>query len=56
MPVDLRQHLAAGRHVPGVFILNPTMTLGETADELALIWSASSADEYLDVLHYLPLT
>jgi Domain of unknown function (DUF5615) len=34
MPVHLREHLAAGRHVPGIFTLNPDMTLGEMADEL----------------------
>jgi hypothetical protein len=28
MPVHLSEHLAAGRHVPGIFILNPAMSLG----------------------------
>ncbi|NEP76788.1 MAG: hypothetical protein F6K17_04575 [Okeania sp. SIO3C4] len=35
-------HLTAGRHVPGIFILNPKMSVGETIDELILIALASS--------------
>ena len=56
MPVHLRDHLAAGQHVSGIFILNPQMTLGETADELILIWGASRAEEYFDQLRYLPIS
>ncbi len=54
MPVHLSDHLAAGRHIPGIFVLNPKFTIGETADELALIWGASEAEEYFDQLWYLP--
>lgn len=56
MPVHLQEHLAAGRHVPGIFTLNPQMTMGETADELILIRGASEAEEYIDQLHYLPVS
>lgn len=56
MPVHLREHLAAGRHMPDIFTLNPNMTIGETADELVLIWGASEAEEYADQLNYLPLS
>jgi hypothetical protein len=56
MPVHLRNHLAAGRHVPGIFILNPNMSMGETIDELTLIWSVSEAEEYADQLNYLPIS
>jgi len=56
MPIHLRDHLAAGRHVPGIFILNSNMTMGETIDELILIWSASDSDEYADQLRYLPVS
>ncbi len=55
MPVHLRDHLAAGLHVPGIFILNPGMTMGETVEELALIWDASEPEEYVDLLTYLPM-
>jgi hypothetical protein len=56
MPVHLRDHLAAGRHVPGIFILNPKMTMGQTAEELAVIWGASEPEEHLDLVHFLPIT
>ena len=56
IPQHLRDHLAEGRHVPGIFELNPDMGIGETIEELLLIWSASDADEYQDVLIYLPLS
>ena len=56
MPVHLRAHLAAGHHVPGILVLNPSMTMGATIDELLLIWGASEAKEYRDLLLYLPLT
>jgi len=55
MPDHLRDHLAAGHHFPGMFTLNRKMSLGETIEELALIWGASNPDEYTDQLNYLPL-
>ena len=43
MPVHLSDHLEAGNHMPGIFILSDSMSLGETAAELHLIWAASTA-------------
>ena len=56
MPVHLQDHLDAGHHAPGIFALNPNMTIGETAEELVLIWGASEAEEYIDQINYLPLS
>jgi len=56
MPVHLRDHLLAGRHVPGIFILHNKMSLGETVDELALIWLATEPDEYTDLISFLPVS
>ena len=56
MPVHLRDHLLAGRHVPGIFILHNKMSLRETVDELALIWLATEPDEYTDLIGYLPVS
>jgi hypothetical protein len=56
MPVHLNDHLAADRHVPGIFILNPSMSHGETIDELALICGASEPDEYMDQIRHLPIS
>lgn len=55
MPLHLRDHLAAGHHIPGIFILRRQMTMGEIVDELTLIWEAAESEEYSDVLTYLPL-
>ncbi len=56
MPVHLRDHLAEGRHVPGIFELNQNMSVGDTIDELLLIWAASYEDEYRDTITYLPVS
>jgi hypothetical protein len=55
MPDHLRDHLAAGWHVPGIFTLNANMSIGETIEELALVWGASKPDEFADQIVYLPL-
>ncbi len=55
MPPHLAEHLAQCRHVPGIFILNPSMSVGETIEELILIAQASRDDEYQDYITHLPL-
>lgn len=56
MPQHLAEHLAQSRHVPGIFILNPKMSIGETIDELILIAGTSEDNEYQDSIRYLPIT
>jgi hypothetical protein len=56
MPRHLNDHLALGQHVPGILVINPTMTIGQLIDELMLIAGASEANEYRDLILYLPLT
>ena len=56
MPQHLQVHLSEGRHSSGILELNPSMSIGETIEELVLIWSASDIDEYRDKLLYLPIT
>ena len=56
MPGHLQAHLAAGRHVPGILVLPPDMTIGVVLEQLLLVWGASEAEEYRDLLLYLPLT
>ncbi len=56
MPGHLRDHLAAGRHIPGIFLLNEDMSLGETVEELVLIAGASFPEEYQDQIRHLPIT
>ncbi len=56
MPVHLADHIAQGRHVPGIFILNADLSLGQNLDELMLIAEGSFAQEYQDQIVFLPLT
>jgi hypothetical protein len=56
MPTHLRDHAAEGRHVPGVFILNPNMSIGAIIEELILIGAAADQDEYQDGIEFLPVS
>ncbi|NJL03002.1 MAG: DUF5615 family PIN-like protein [Spirulinaceae cyanobacterium SM2_1_0] len=53
MPVHLTAHLEAGRHIPGIFILNSTLSMGETIELLILLAEASFDDEYQDLIVHL---
>jgi len=55
MPVHLADHIAQGRHVPGIFILNSNLSIGENLEELILIAECSFEDEYQDKIEFLPL-
>lgn len=55
MPVHLADHIAEGRHVPGILILSANLSIGETLDELTLIARAAFDDEYQDQIVNLPL-
>ena len=54
MPQHLRDHLAAGHHVPGIFTLRPRASIGQIIDDLLLIWEASRPDEYRDQIVHIP--
>jgi hypothetical protein len=56
MPPHLQDHLAQGRKVPGILVLNPKMGVGETIEELLLIWGASEGEEYADRIAFLPVS
>jgi hypothetical protein len=56
MPAHLQDHLGAGGHIPGIFVLRPDWGIGETIDELVLIWEASLPGEYRDQMRYLPIS
>ncbi len=53
MPVHLAEHIALGRHIPGIFILNDKLTIGQAIDKLILIAEASFDDEYQNQILYL---
>jgi len=45
--------MAAGQHVPGIFIINSKMTIGQTVDALALIWLEDQPENYTDLIIFL---
>lgn len=55
MPRHLRDHLAAGHRMPGIFMLNPSMSLSATAEHLLFIAGISSDDDHRDRIQFLPL-
>jgi hypothetical protein len=55
MPVHLQDHLEQGHHIPGIFQLNPNLTIGETIEELVLAALVYIEGEYADIISYLPL-
>ncbi len=56
MPVHLADHITQGRHVPGIFILNSALSMGQNLDELILVAQGSFDGEYQDQIVNLPLT
>jgi|CXWL01.1.fsa_nt_gi hypothetical protein len=48
-------HLVKGGHFNGVFRIRPDTTANQLADEMYLLWSASEAEEWRDVIAWLPL-
>ena len=55
MPVHLADHIANGRHVPGIFILNSNLSIGDNLEELIIIAECYFEDEYQDTIEFLPL-
>jgi hypothetical protein len=53
MPVHLKRHLEAGRHVPGIIQLNPKLSVGDNIAQLRLIWELGDENDYLDSIKYL---
>lgn len=55
MPVHLADYITQGRHIPGIFILNDNLSIGQTIDELILIAEGSFDDKYQDQIIHLPV-
>ncbi len=51
--LHLKDHLAADRHVPGIIMLNDSLSMGETIEALGEIWISDRPDKYLDQIIYL---
>lgn len=54
MPQHIADHYDKGGQLPGVFLLRPSTPFPQIVDALHLIWEASEADEYQNVILYIP--
>ncbi len=55
MPVHLTDHLARGRHIPGILTVDITHDMARNLDDLILIALVAASDEYRNRIAYLPL-
>jgi len=51
--LHLADHLAEGRHIPGIFLLNAKLSIGQNIRQLIFIAEASFDDEYQDQIVHL---
>jgi predicted nuclease of predicted toxin-antitoxin system len=55
MPGHISTHQAGGRHTCGVVLIRASMSWQQIADDLLLIWSATTVDYWRDRLEWIPL-
>ena len=55
MPLHLAAHLEEGRHIAGVIWIRPRIGLGQIIEELRLIWTVATEDDFQDRLLFIPL-
>lgn len=56
MPVHLHEHVMAERSVPGIFLMSSQLSMGDTIEELVLIWEFSEPGDYRNQIIYLPIS
>jgi len=54
MPAHLEAHWSLGRQIWGLFWLRPNLPLNKAAEELNLIWEISEAEEWINVISWIP--
>jgi hypothetical protein len=54
MPEHLEAYWATGGQIWGLFWIRPSATIGELAQELFTIWETSEAEEWIDILDWIP--
>jgi hypothetical protein len=54
MPRHVADHLAAGHHTWGVFMLKQRLPISRYVDDIILLWAASEAEEWQDRTGNLP--
>ena len=54
MPAHLELHWQQGRQIWGLLWVRPNTSIGQLAQALQLIWSASEAEEWINQLDWIP--
>jgi hypothetical protein len=54
MPTHFAEFLSAGRSSPGVFLVKQRTPLAAVIDELVLIWTASTPDDWTNQIVEIP--
>ena len=55
MPVHLQAHISEGRHIPGIFILNVSMSIPQIVEELTLIWELADPEMFINQIRFMPI-
>jgi hypothetical protein len=53
MPIHLKDHLTAGHHISGIFVLRGRMSIGQVLDALGTIWLSAESVDYTDQITYV---
>ncbi len=56
MPVHLKDRIEAGKYANGIITLNDGLSLGAVIEELAAIWQATSLEDHVNLIRYLPIS
>jgi hypothetical protein len=54
MPEHLAAHWAGSGDIWGLFWVRPQTPIGLLAQELVLVWETSEAEEWIDVVDWIP--
>lgn len=54
MTRHFRERLASGKSNPGLFVVPQRSAIGEIIESLLLVWTASQAEDWRDMIVYLP--
>ncbi|MFM6063475.1 MAG: hypothetical protein ACKPAE_13895, partial [Microcystis panniformis] len=54
MPEHLEEYWQKNQQIWGLFWIRPTTTMGKLAKELIIIWETTEAEEWIDIVDWIP--
>jgi hypothetical protein len=54
MPEHLEEYWQKNQQIWGLFWIHPTTTMGKLAEELIMIWETTEAEEWINVVDWIP--